>query len=562
METISKSKLQSWLLWFLKGVLVLVFIILFARLVELQVIKGAYFRKLSEGNRVRRVPIIAPRGVIRARGGEVIADNLMIEKKIEFSPESGYIKSDDLIGANSEDLITEWTRDYRAGSALGHVSGYLGWVNENEIGTVSSGCPEKGVLGGEDMVGRTGIEEQYDCLLRGVNGEELVEVDSGGVKVRVLGRREPVPGSDVALSIDMGLQKMVSDVLRGQKGAVIVTDAQGEVLAMFSSPSYDPNSFVKNANDDELREIFDNKDLPLFNRAIGGKFAPGSVFKPVVAVAGFEEGVIDEHFLYNDAGYISIKSIYGDFTYNNWYFTQYGGTEGQIDVTRALARSTDTFFYNLGELLGIDNLDRWGTKFGLSTTTGIDIPGEVEGLVPSAAWKERVKGERWFLGNTYHLAIGQGDIALTPVGINNAITTIANGGNLCKPRLRINDEIDKTCENLDINQVSLNGVKSGMIKACEVGGTAYTFFDFEEKYGIKVACKTGTAETFEEADPHAWFVVFAPMDVPEIVATVLIEHGGEGSSVAGPIAREIFDYWYADKLKPEFISPTPTPANE
>jgi penicillin-binding protein 2 len=553
MESYSSAKKESWLSWFLKGVFFVGFLILITRLFELQIVKGSYFRNLSEGNRIRRVPIVAPRGKILARGGEVLVGNKEVERKVIFDPVEGFKKLDDLSKSNEGESILEWVRSYELGKKFAHVSGYLGEVNESEVGKVNPMCQEKGPRALGSVTGRTGLEEAYECSLLGIDGEELVEVDSLGIKVRTLGKKDPIPGDDIKTTIDFGLQKKVSEIFDGIKGAVIVTDSNGEVLALYSSPSYDPNIFVNSESDDNVIQVLEDENLPFFNRVIGGAFHPGSVFKPVVAVAALEESAIDDNYTYDDPGVITISTPYGIFSYSNWYYSQYGGKEGEIDLIRAITRSTDTFFYNLGELLGIDKLDKWAYKFGLGETTGIDLPGEISGLVPSPDWKEKYRGERWFLGNTYHMSIGQGDIALTPLEINQAISSIATGGIYCKPYIVLDVEelgIDKfqmtnsECKDLGIDKKTIDLVKEGMKGACSYGGTGFTFFDFTEKSGKTVACKTGTAETEEEEKTHAWFTVFAPVDDPEIITTVLVEKGGEGAYVAGPIAREIFDYWF------------------
>ena len=322
---------------------------------------------------------------------------------------------------------------------------------------------------------------------------------------------------------------------------MIVTDTKGEVLTLVSVPSFDPNLFINGANE-KITAVLEDDNKPLFNRAIGGAYQPGSVYKPVVAIAGLEEGTIDKYYSYDDPGVLSIDTPYGNFSYSNWYWTQYGGREGEIGVSRAITRSTDTFFYKLGELIGVDKLNEWSQKFGLNEKTGIDLPGETVGLVPSPEWKEQTKGERWFLGNTYHMSIGQGDLALTPIAINQAISVVASEGLLCEPKIAQSGK--ENCAELPISEQSYNLVKEGMKGACMQGGTGFTFFDFEEKEGITVGCKTGTAETGISDATHAWFVSFAPLGEPEIVSTVLVEKGGEGSRVAGPVAREIFNYWF------------------
>lgn len=537
METLVIAKKQSWLSWFLRGVLILGFCVLLARLFELQIIQGNYFRGLSDGNRVRTVVIPAPRGRILARGGEELVGNIEIKKRIVFDPVSGYSTTDDLKGAQEDEIISQWIRDYKLAEAFAHASGYLGAVNESELGKIDPKCPGHGPRTSEDLVGRGGLEEFYNCKLWGTNGEEIIEVDTTGKKIRTIGRREPTSGEDIRTTIDFGLQKSVYQASLDNKGAVVASTPGGEILAIVSTPSFDPNHFVRSGQTNEIRDILDNKDLPLFNRALGGLFHPGSVFKPVVAIASLEENVVKPDFTYVDTGVITVN----DFSYSNWYFTQYGGTEGSVDVTRALARSTDTYFYKIGEYLGANKLVNWTEKFGFGKLTGIDIPGEIPGLVPSPTWKLRVKGEPWFLGNTYHFSIGQGDLAVTPIEVNQSIAAIANRGKLCVPHLLLTDNSD--CRDLKISKINLDTIVSGMRQACEDGGTAYTFFDFNPK----VACKTGTAETNDDDKTHAWFTLFAPInegpDLPEIVMTVLVERGGEGSKVAGPIARKIMDYW-------------------
>lgn len=524
MQTLASTKSQSWLSWFLRGVLILGFLVIFARLTELTIIKGSYFRALAEGNRVRRIPITAPRGRILARGGEVLVGNKEVKRAIVFNEKEGFTKSESLEGVLPEDIVTEYVRDYPFAEKFAHVSGYLGEVNAGEVGKINPVCPEKGPRKAGAQIGRSGLEEEYECILGGTDGEELIEVNSVGTKVRVLGERPAVPGRDLKTSIDANLQITVSEIMKDTKGAAVVTDPNGAVLALFSSPSFDPNKGVSS--------LLSNSDLPLFNRVIGGEYHPGSVFKPVVALAALSEGKVTKDFLYEDPGAIVIN----EFRYTNWYFNQYGRTEGQINIVRAIARSTDTFFYKMGEFLGIEKLADWAKKLGFGKVTGIDLPGEADGLMPDPEWKEKAKGERWFLGNTYHASIGQGDVTATVLQINSLAETIANGGKLCAPKIGS----EPKCKDLGIKREILETVKKGMVEACAAGGTGYPFFDFEPS----VACKTGTAETNLDGKTHAWFTVFAPAEAPEIVATILVEGGGEGSRVAGPLARKIFDYYF------------------
>jgi len=311
-------------------------------------------------------------------------------------------------------------------------------------------------------------------------------------------------------------------------------------LILYSSFSFDPNLFIKSDSSEVLRIINDETKRPLFNRAISGIYPPGSTFKIVTAVAGLEEGKITPQTLIADTGIITV----GAYKYTNWYFTQYGKTEGEINLEKAIGRSTDTFFYKLGEMVGAEKLIEWARRFGLDKSFGLDLPGEAAGFIGTPEWKEKVKKESWFLGNTYHLAIGQGDLALTPLGVNLMTAAIANGGKVCVPRiLRIGEKntfYKEECRDLGIKRETLETVKRGMVKACASGGTGWPFFDFKPE----VACKTGTAETGDGKTTHAWFTVFAPVENPEIVLTVLVEKGGEGSGVAAPIAKEILKKYF------------------
>lgn len=501
METLVSTRSQSWLSWFLKGILFLGFVFLLARLAELQIIKGNYFRSLSDENRIKRMTIPAPRGRILARGGEVLA---------------GY---------------KEEKRDYVLGSVFAHVSGYVGWANADEVGKTDPECPEKGVRKLNSLVGRSGLEAYYDCRLRGIDGEKLIEVDTLGKEVRTIGIKNPVPGEDITTNIDFRLQKKIPEIVEAAKdlpvnpkGAVVVTDTRGEILALYSFPAFDP---------DRVADYVSDSDLPLFDRAISGAYHPGSTFKIVTATAGLEDHIIDDSYTYEDTGEIKIK----DFSYTNWYFTQYGRVEGVIGLTKAIARSTDTFFYKLGEMVGVEALAKWAGIYGLGAKTKVDLPGEVTGLVPTPKWKEETKKEAWFLGNTYHMAIGQGDVTASPLQVNLVASVIANGGRLCEPRI-----VGKSdCKKLNITKKTLSEIKEGMVGACSTGGTAYPFFDFSPQ----VACKTGTAETSAGGGkPHAWFTAFMPAEGdPQLAVTVIVENGGEGSAVAAPIAKEIFKYW-------------------
>jgi len=521
--------MQSWLSWFLRGVLILLFLILLGKLFEVQIIKGSYYRGLSEENRIRHIPIPAPRGRVLARNGEALADNVAIKKAVKFTPGIPVTLSEDLTNASSDEIVTDYERVYPLGEEFAHASGYLSVISDSEVGTVDPNCPQKGVRTSGMLVGITGLEQEYECTLLGVPGEELVEVNTAGKKIRILGIKNPIPGTDIKTSIDYGLQKeMAADM--DKKGAAIVTDPTGAILAFYSSPSFDPQN---------ISAVLTSPDLPLFNRVTSGTFHPGSVFKPLVAIAALEEGAIDKNFLFNDPGIITVNG----FSYTNWYFTEYGRLEGQINLVRALARSTDTFFYKIGEMVGPVNIAKWADLFGLDKPTGVDIPGETKGLIPTPDWKQKTVKEAWFLGNTYNMSIGQGDVSVTPIELNTYIAAIANNGKLCQPQFILSGS--PICHQINIAQKNLDLVKEGMQGACALGGTAYTFFDFGAKHdGLTVACKTGTAEVGADGTPNAWFTFFSPIEKPQIVTTMVFEKGGEGSQVAGPVARKIADYYF------------------
>jgi len=540
---------QSWLSWFLRGILILLFLILIGKLFEIQIIQGSYYRGLSDQNRIRRISIPAQRGEILASDGEALADNVSIKKRVVFNG-SGETLSDDLTNATPDEIVTDYKRVYPLADKFAHASGYLSVVSQSDVGKVNPDCPEKGVMVSSELVGVTGLEQQYECQLRGIPGEELIEVNTVGKRIRTLGIKNPVPGTNIKTSINYGLQVEVANDMESsptaKKGAAIITDINGNILAFYSEPSFDPNQ--------NFSALLTSPDLPFFDRVISGTFHPGSVFKPVVAIAALEEGAIDKNFEYNDVGVVTVNG----FSYTNWYFTEYGRLEGFVDLVKAIARSTDTFFYTIGQMVGPVNIAKWADSFGLNQPTGVDLPSEAHGLIPTPTWKQKTIGNPWFLGDTYNMSIGQGDVSLTPIELNTYISAIADNGVLCQPHFfELSSEITNNqipnfkCTNLNIKQENLDLVKEGMQDAClpaspgRSGGTGYTFFDFPAKHGGQtVACKTGTAEVGSVGIPNAWFTLFTPVADPKIVMTIVYEKGGQGSEIAGPIARKIADYYF------------------
>ncbi|TSC53943.1 MAG: peptidoglycan glycosyltransferase, partial [Microgenomates group bacterium LiPW_31] len=504
---------------------------------------------LAEGNRIKKIVNPAPRGMIYDRNEKELVRNVPIYriKNAECRIENGEcwqtISREEALRmearGETENLRMDIGRDYLYGRSLAHVLGYLSEANPQEV--------EEGRWEMGDLVGRTGVEEKYDALLRGKDGGELIEVDSLGNKVREIGKIEPVPGKDIHLSIDGELSKVAWEALGDRPGAVVANEVKtGQVLVLVSSPSFNPNQISE--------QDLTNPGLPFFNRAIGGAYPPGSTFKIVTATAGVEEGKVNENTTFEDPGEIRV----GEYVYRNWYFTQYGKTEGTINLVRAIKRSTDTFFYKVGEWVGATTLAEWARVFDLGLKEGIDIPGEVAGLVPDPGWKEKTTGERWFLGDTYHFAIGQADLLATPLQINMMTSIIANDGLLCRPRIFQSPVTPRTeprgeashqspaCQDLKLKPETLRLIKEGMKEACSPGGTAFPLFDFKPQVG----CKTGTAEFGDPAGrTHAWLTAFAPSpdgsgQVPEIVVTALVEGGGEGSYIAAPIVKKVMESYF------------------
>ena len=501
--------------WWFQAALVLSFGILLTAVIKLNVIRGPYYRDLAINNRVTRVIIPAVRGDILDRKGRIVADN------VDFD---GVVK-----------------RFYPYGESTSSITGYLGSVNQEELKNGKCGLN----LQNKSVVGRSGIESVMDCKLIGKDGYKLIEVDAKGKSNRDLGQMDSIKGEEVNLSIDAYWQDKIYKMLGGKKAVVIISEPEtGKILVLVTSPSYDANNFNYSYDKETIRSYLeDTSNLPMMNRAIGAKYHPGSVFKPIEALGSLEDGVIDENTLFEDTGVIKI----GDYSFNNWLWTKRGTTDGMVNVIKALQRSNDIFFYKLGEAMGVDRIKSWAMKFGLGETTGIELPGEVSGLVPDDKWKRENMGERWYLGDTYHLAIGQGNLTVTPLQINLATNVIASQGKKCKMSILKDESID--CNEIKIKSKNWELVKEGMKEACRSGGTAWPLFNFK----TEIACKTGTAELGDGSDDtHAWLTAFAPADNPQISITVLVERGGEGSDVAAPIVGDILKEWFNE---PETVVP-------
>ncbi len=476
--------------WIFAGSLLAV-CLLWVRVIMLAGFLGSRYAVLADENRIKQIIVPAPRGNIFDRNNKLLATD------------------------NSAGI-----RQYPLGPAAAHVVGYLGAVDPKEVGLLR---PRGGKYNLHDLIGRGGIEKVMEEVLKGQDGGRIVEVNQAGVAVRDMGTAPPIPGQEIHLSLDADLQSVAYEATKFEKAAVVVSvPSTGEILALVSTPSFDPAT--------------PKPDSAFLNRAIGALYAPGSTFKMITTIAGIDSGKMSRDFTYQDVGFIRV----GDFTYNNWFFTQYGRTEGVVGWIKALTRSTDTFFYTVGADTGAETLAKYAGDLGLGKLTGIEIDGEVAGLVPTPQWKLKTKGEAWFLGNTYHMAIGQGDVLTTPIQVNLMTNVLATGGKKCRPHL---SGSKVSCENVKISPQALDIVSRGMIGACSAGGTAFPLFDFKPQ----VACKTGTAE-FVRPDgkigTHAWLTAYAPADHPTISVTVLVEGGGEGSRAAAPVARKILAKYF------------------
>lgn len=526
--------------WIIKIGLFLSFGVLFAGFCNLAVIRHKYYYSLSRENRILENIIPAGRGLIVDRKDRVVAKSFY-----QYFDDQG-----DFLGYRFEgkDLAFDLKRQYPYGESMSAVTGYVGKVNDKEIRLEK--CGER--LGNESMLGRGGIEEYFDCDLRGKDGRRLVEVDAKGNYIRELGRQEPELGGKITLSLDAYWQEKIYKMLDGKKAVVIISNPKnGEIISMVSSPGFDPNAFSFQQDNVAIKNYLDDiKNLPLLNRAAAARYYPGSVFKPSIAIGGLETGVIDANTLIEDTGVIKV----GDYSYSNWLWTKRGETNGMVDIVTAIKKSNDIFFYRLGERMGLDRIVLWAGKFGFGKKTGVELPGEIAGILPDEEWKIKNRGEKWFLGNTYHLSIGQGDLSVTPLQVNQMTNVIANRGFKC--RMTLIKDGRPECESLGIKKETLRLVIEGMKEACKAGGTAWPLFNFK----TEIACKTGTAEVGDGTkDTHAWLTAFAPVDDPQISITVLLERGGEGSDVAAPIVGDILKEWFnePETLVPRYGTSTP-----
>lgn len=579
---LAKTTPRSWLPLVL---LVGVGVVIVSRSFWLQVVEGASFRERAEHNRVFQVVTEAPRGIIYDRNGTPLVSNIsatdlifdpkelpsreeefslidnLLELLPELSPEevrSGLEKSrtsgqpviiarslehDTVLRLEEQQdrihgtqLISSLVRNYTPSHAAAHIIGYTGLVSSEEI-------EQDPKLTLTDKVGKQGIEKVYDNALRGSSGIRYQEVNASGQLQEQLGGSEPTTGQDVQLTIDIELQEFIYGLFseRAQKieedkdasGAVIVLDPRsGAILAAVSFPSFDPNTFSQPSRQKEVSQYFSDSSRPLFNRVLDGTFASGSTIKPFLAAAALEENIIEPNTSIFSSGGITI----GQWSFPDWK----AGGHGPTDVKKAIAESVNTFFYEITggyesqPGLGVDTATSYLHDFGWGEPTGIDLSSEATGFLPSQEWKERIKGEPWYIGDTYHLGIGQGDVLVTPIQLAMATGGLADGRYLRTPYL-VDGEHKRTPLPVSLQNVEV--VREGM-RQTVTDGSARSLSNIP----IPIAGKTGTAQIGGTEKTHAWFTSFAPYDAPEIVLTVLLEKGGEGDKDAVPFAREIWQW--------------------
>ena len=562
---------------------------------KLQVIDSDKYGQMAEQNRVRSIPIIAPRGRMLDRDGRVLVDNRpsfsvlllrddpkLVEQYLPAISDGLNISMEDLRDqlqntrnlpkfqpivikpeASSADLdfieshrsdvpvlemLSVSRRRYLPNGFLAHATGYVGEASEQQIESSNS------KLRPGDVVGKSGLERQYNDILMGTDGMRRVIVNSVGKEVDHLSQQDPIPGKEIQLSVDMDLQQVAEQSLGTRPGAVVALDPRtGEVLAMVSRPTPDPNDFAVRISGKEWKELNEDPLKPLLNRAIQAQLAPGSVFKIVTATAMLEDHNPPEGFTTYCPGY---GTFFGR-QYHCWvYYSKKGKTShGPTNLHEAILQSCDVFFYTIGMKMGIDRLSYWGEKFGLGHRTGIDLPSEEPGLMPSEEWVERVFHRKWYAGEAISVAIGQGAVTTTPMQLARLIGGLASGGVFQQPHM-LKGAKDVPEERVTLSEHTIESVTDGMYGVInEPGGTGGQL----KLTGIEFSGKSGTAQVIgydkmalvrkgtKFAD-NAWFVGYAPKRNPEICVAVLVQESGQhGGEAAGPVVRDVVKAYYDKK---------------
>jgi len=601
---LSEKQINYFLVFILVG-----FFVLFVRIFYLQAIKGDYYSKLAEINRTRENPLIASRGLIYDKNNKPLVKNipifdalilpkdlslaqdkrdeeikaiaqvlqvdplsisaildkhpknfkyqLAIKENLDYEQAlSLMIKAKQLTGLY---IQTRDQRQYLYPYEFSHLIGYEGKITEAEL--AQKGQQEYLF---NDYIGKSGLELSYEPILRGEYGKESIEIDVTGQEKKVLYREEPISGQSLILTIDEQVQKAVRDILlkdlkrfnKKRASIVMLNPQNGEVISLVSFPDYDENQFALGISVSDYQLLVDNPNNPLFERAVKGEFPSGSTIKPVIAAGALEDKVITDKTTFLSTGGLTL--------YDRWFFPDWSATgHGLTNVYKAIAWSVNTFFYEVGggyedfKGLGVEGLDKYFKMFGLGQKTGIDLPGEANGLVPDPDWKKKIKGVDWYIGDTYHLAIGQGDLLVTPLQVANYMNVFGNGGKLYQPHL-VKEIVDnngnkqtiepKIIRENFISPKNLDIVKRAMRQTVTSGSAPLL-----NQLNVAVYGKTGTAQWKTDALSHAWFAGLAPYDNPEVAIVVLVEEGGEGSTVSVPIAYDVLN-WYFNTYKKQQIA--------
>jgi len=602
-------------------IILAVFLVLAYRLWQLQVMRSDYYSLAAEKNRIRNVPVLAPRGKIYDREGRIIVDNYPSFSALLLRDSSRDLEADaDLIAAGLHldpnevrarirrfasmpqyqpiflkeditpddlqfieahrnelpelDTIMAHRRLYPRDGFMAHLIGYVGEVSEDMLNQPGFELYSPG-----DVVGISGVEYQYNAVLMGQNGSRQALVDSHGREVGRLGETEAVPGKPLKLTLDIDLQIAAEEAMEGKNGAIVAMDPRtGEILAMVSRPAFNPNDFSVRISRNEWNKLVEDPDHPLLNKAIQAQLAPGSTFKVIMATAGLQEGIAQNMHVYCAGG----AEFYGRY-FECWTKEKHI-VHGVVDISKAIYQSCDVFFYTLAQKLGIEKIAEYATKLGLGTKTGIDLPQEVSGVMPSEEWKIRNFKQKWYAGETISVGIGQGAVAVTPMQLARAISGIASGGMLVRPHVIFPNEFppnlvpastlpDKIQVPLDpknwqIITDALADVTSPMV-VDSTGATWSGTAKGAHLEGIDFAGKTGTAQTISGAAKaklvngkarfknNAWFVGISPRRNPEIVVTVLWESGEEGPLAARVAAQVIKAYVEKQRRMPQKVVEQP-----
>lgn len=591
--------------WAVVAVVLVAFGLVASRLAYLQIVRHADLAEQAENNRTAVVPVVPNRGLIVDRNGEVLATNYSaytlevtpskvkdldaeidrISRIVEITPrerrnfrklleESRNFESIPLRTRLSDEEVARFAaqrfrfpgveikarlfRTYPFGEVASHVVGYIGRINQKEKDAIDE-SPDAANYRGTDHIGKLGVEQSYEHELHGTTGVEQMETSAGGRAVRLLASHPATSGATVVLSLDIKLQKMVEDLFGDRRGALVALDPQtGEVLAMVSKPTFDPNLFIDGIDQESWSALNDSPDKPLLNRAMRGTYPPGSTYKPFMGLAALETGRRTPATVINDPGY---------YIFAGHRFGTPDGYLGGVDLERAIMLSSNVYFYSLANEMGVDAIHDFMAPLGFGQITGIDLAGEVRGVLPSTEWKrkayKRPEQRKWYAGETTSLGIGQGYNAFTMLQLATATSVLADGGIRHTPHVGIairepgSDRATPIPQpppvDLHFKPANLAAVRRGMI-AVTTGGTSKAAF---AGAAYVSAGKTGTAQAVTQAKntkynakaleerqrDHALYTAYAPAENPKIVVSMIVENAGWGSGAAAPIARRIFDYW-------------------